>query len=454
LFELSQDGLFLCLFILLGAVLATCLHEFGHAIVAYWGGDKTVKSKGYLTLNPLKYTDVSTSLVLPIVFLIMGGFALPGGAVYINTHLLRGRAWKSAVSAAGPAMTALTALLLSLPFWLATSVEASSWFWPALAFLAQIEIAVLVLNLLPIPALDGYGILEPWLPEQMQHQLRGLKRYGFLFLLAMFWTSPTFSSWFWNLSRGMAQGLGIPQDLTALGYGEFMGYRWVLLLTLVGWAFLHKKLSRPAPAENLEAKAEATRLQRELNQKQLAQQPNNYGALIDQGNLLMGDRQYEQAADHYSLALSHYPEDADFWMKRGFAQARQQQFEAALADYEQALKRRPRDRRTLHVKADALLMLQRYEASLETFDQVLGYYPSSEHLWYDRGLVLQRLERDREALVSYEKALKIDPEDEQHWLAVVHLQRELGDISASDRTLQRGLKQHPKSTKLRELQLQ
>ncbi len=449
----NQDGLFLCLFILLGAVLATCLHEFGHAIVAYWGGDKTVKSKGYLTLNPLKYTDVSTSLVLPIVFLIMGGFALPGGAVYINTHLLRGRAWKSAVSAAGPGATAVVAIALSIPFAFNDSVDADSWFWPALAFLAQIEVAVLILNLLPIPALDGYGILEPWLPEKMQQQLRGFKKYGFIFLIAMFWTSPTFSRWFWGFSFGLAQQLGVPRDLSALGYAEFMSYRWLLLLALIGWAVLHKKLSQSKATDTPESKAEAVKLRQELNQTKLNQQPGNYGALNDQGKLLMRERQYEQAAAHYSLALQHFPDDARFWMERGFAYARQQNFEAALADYEQSLKLRPRERETLHVKADALLMLERYEQSLETFDQAIRYYPNYEHLWFDRGLVLQQLGRDREALASYEKALKIDPKDDHHWSAVIALQQELGEVEAAERLLKRGLKRHPKSLRLWQFKL-
>ena len=60
------------------------LHEFGHALVAFWGGDRSVVDKGYLTLNPLKYTHPFLSLVLPMLILVLGGIGLPGGAVYIN----------------------------------------------------------------------------------------------------------------------------------------------------------------------------------------------------------------------------------------------------------------------------------------------------------------------------------------------------------------------------------
>ena len=67
------------LFVFGGWMISLCLHEFGHAIVAYFGGDTSVKDKGYLTLNPLNYTDPGLSLLLPMIFLVMGGIALPGG---------------------------------------------------------------------------------------------------------------------------------------------------------------------------------------------------------------------------------------------------------------------------------------------------------------------------------------------------------------------------------------
>ncbi len=79
------------IFVCVGWIISVCLHEFGHAIVAYWGGDTSVKDKGYLTLNPLKYTNINLSLLLPLLFLLIGGIALPGAAVYIDTRRLRNR---------------------------------------------------------------------------------------------------------------------------------------------------------------------------------------------------------------------------------------------------------------------------------------------------------------------------------------------------------------------------
>jgi Zn-dependent protease len=56
------------LVVIIGWIFSLCLHEFSHALAAYYGGDITVKDKGYLTFNPLKYTHPVYSLLLPMVF--------------------------------------------------------------------------------------------------------------------------------------------------------------------------------------------------------------------------------------------------------------------------------------------------------------------------------------------------------------------------------------------------
>src|SRR5262245_57534097 len=75
-------------FVLAGWVVSLCLHEFGHALAAFVCGDRSVRDKGYLTLDPLHYTDLQFSIILPLVFLAMGGIRLPGGAVYVNVQAM------------------------------------------------------------------------------------------------------------------------------------------------------------------------------------------------------------------------------------------------------------------------------------------------------------------------------------------------------------------------------
>ncbi|HYT12809.1 MAG TPA: Clp protease N-terminal domain-containing protein [Candidatus Nitrosopolaris sp.] len=159
-------------FVTSGWIISLCIHEFGHALVAYLGGDRSVKASGYLSLNPLRYANVLMSVIFPVVFLLLGGIALPGGAVYIDHSAIRSRVWDSLVSLAGPTGNALCALLIGIPFlwpghfgWITNDNVA---FFGALAFLGFMQVVAVLLNLLPVPGLDGFGILRPWLPYSIQ----------------------------------------------------------------------------------------------------------------------------------------------------------------------------------------------------------------------------------------------------------------------------------------------
>ncbi len=180
-----------------GWIISLTLHEFAHALVAYWGGDHTVVEKGYLTLNPLKYTHPLLSIVLPLIFLLAGGIGLPGGAVYIERHRLRSKWWNSAVSAAGPFANFICLIIFSAPFWLGyvtiDRILERPNLWLALAFLVFLEVTAILFNLLPLPPLDGFGIIEPFLPPDMAMGLRSLGFVG-LFLIIFLFRIPTNTS--------------------------------------------------------------------------------------------------------------------------------------------------------------------------------------------------------------------------------------------------------------------
>lgn len=209
--------------VLIGWVFSLCLHEFAHALVAYYGGDFTVREKGYLTFNPLKYTHPVYSLLLPLLFLVMGGIGLPGGAVYIERWRLRGPRWESAVALAGPAANALLALILGL--FLNLMPISNSGIWPGLAFLALLQISAVVLNLIPVPPFDGYGILEPHLPTEWRMRLaetRGLLSFAVFFVL---WYVPFVNNVFWGLVGLLARLVDVPLQLAVMGLNQFMFWR-------------------------------------------------------------------------------------------------------------------------------------------------------------------------------------------------------------------------------------
>jgi Zn-dependent protease len=187
-------GVLSLVFVVVGWVVSVCLHEFSHAVVAYVGGDRDVAASGYLTLNPLRYTHIVMSIVFPVIALLLGGFGLPGGAVYINNAALRNRSWDSLVSLAGPVSNAAISLLIAALFALALNLHwitaANLPFFEALGFLGFVQVFAVFLNLLPIPPLDGFGIIRPWLPYSIQGAAARLGTAGFLIVFLLLWYVP------------------------------------------------------------------------------------------------------------------------------------------------------------------------------------------------------------------------------------------------------------------------
>lgn len=210
------------LFVTVGWIFSVCLHEFGHAFVAFKGGDYTVKEKGYLTLNPIRYTHPVYSFLMPMIFLFLGGIGLPGGAVYINDSLLRSRRWQSGVSLAGPAMNLILVLLLCIPFWLNLIEQSETNILACgLAFLIQLQICAILFNLIPVPPLDGFQTISPWLPNEMGPRLLVHSNTFIWVLVLAFWYVPPINHAFWTVVYGVSNFLGIDGNLAWIGWENF-----------------------------------------------------------------------------------------------------------------------------------------------------------------------------------------------------------------------------------------
>ena len=209
---LAYAGVFI--FVIAGWLVSLCLHEFGHAFTAWRFGDHDVAVRGYLTLNPLKYSHPLLSLGLPVLFIALGGIGLPGGAVYLSTSWMTARQ-KTVVSLAGPAANlVLAVLLLALTRLLYDPAHAV--FWSGMAFLGFLQLTAVVLNLLPIPGLDGYGALEPHLSPQTQRALQPAKQWGFFILLILL-LAPGLNQWFWHAVLWLFDLSGVPSRLAWAG---------------------------------------------------------------------------------------------------------------------------------------------------------------------------------------------------------------------------------------------
>jgi Zn-dependent protease len=220
------------LLVICGWLVSLCLHEYAHALVAYVAGDRSVAERGYLRLNPLKYTHPILSIVLPIIAVVLGGIGLPGGAVWVDHAHIPSRAKQSLISAAGPLTNVVFALVLAVPFlagWgpqlnvnefgqyqIAGGREHLE-FWAALALLAFLQVTASVLNFLPVPGLDGGNILQPWLSPAYQRAYNLFAPYGFILLFALLWQSRI-NGWFFSVVYWLAELIGIPRALSAVGF--------------------------------------------------------------------------------------------------------------------------------------------------------------------------------------------------------------------------------------------
>lgn len=205
---MAYAGVFI--FVIAGFLVSLCLHEFAHAYTAYRFGDRDVEARGYLTLNPLKYSHPLLSLGLPALFIALGGIGLPGGAVYVRTSWMTKRQ-KTLVSLAGPATNlafAIVLLVVTRVLWEPEHLV----FWAAMAFLGFLQVTAFVLNILPVPGLDGYSALEPHLSPQTQRMLEPAKGWAFLVLLLLLFT-PQVNRPFFEVILWFFDASGVPRGL-------------------------------------------------------------------------------------------------------------------------------------------------------------------------------------------------------------------------------------------------
>ena len=205
------------LFVVSGWLVSLCLHEYAHAIVAFRSGDTDVAHRGYLTLNPLKYSNALLSIILPVVVVLLGGIGLPGGAVWVDHAAIRGRLRRSLISLAGPATNVVFTGLLVIPFAFDPDVYAHGEFWAGVALLAFLQLTASVLNLLPVPGLDGGNMLQPWLKPNTRKVFDVMAPYGFILLFALLWNS-TINGWFFGFIFAVGDAIGLPRELYAAGF--------------------------------------------------------------------------------------------------------------------------------------------------------------------------------------------------------------------------------------------
>ena len=173
-------------------VYAVVLHEIAHGWVAWRLGDDTAYRMGRLTLNPVSHIDPIGTIIVPLVLLLVAGFAFGWAKpVPVNfAQLHHPRRDMALVAAAGPAANLVMAIFWLFVIKLASLLPESSsglayiLFYMAL-FGVLVNIVLMIFNLIPIPPADGGRIAAGILPPQAAQALSRLEPYGLIILVVL-----------------------------------------------------------------------------------------------------------------------------------------------------------------------------------------------------------------------------------------------------------------------------
>jgi Zn-dependent protease len=179
---------------LLPVVFGITVHEVAHGWMALRLGDRTAQMLGRLTLNPIRHVDPVGTILVPVVLLMLGGFvfgwAKPVPVTWEN--LRRPQRDMALVALAGPLANVLMAVIWLLVLLVGISLQTSGYMQGiarGLAYMATagilINTVLLVLNLLPVPPLDGSRVLAALLPRRLRAGYGRIEPFGLLILVAL-----------------------------------------------------------------------------------------------------------------------------------------------------------------------------------------------------------------------------------------------------------------------------
>lgn len=186
--ELGLIGVVVFLLIL---IISLTFHEAMHAFMSHWLGDPTAKDLGRLTLNPIKHIDPFTTVILPLVLLLLGlpPFLIAKPVPFNPYRVKYGEFGAALVGLAGPTSNLLLALVgVSAMRILGVAIGTTT--YEIVSLFVQLNIAVFVFNMIPFPPLDGSRVLYAFAPDPVRKVMQQIESFGmmgiFIFMFVLF----------------------------------------------------------------------------------------------------------------------------------------------------------------------------------------------------------------------------------------------------------------------------
>ena len=172
--------------VLIIIVISMGLHEAVHAFVSHWLGDTTAKDEGRLTLNPLKHVDLYTTILLPMMMILIHVPPIfVAKPVPFNPNRVKyGDYGVAMIGISGPITNLLLAIIGSFVYKIIglNSLVASNY----LTLFVDVNILIFIFNMITIPPLDGSRLLYAFAPEALQRMMLKIEEFGFISILIVF----------------------------------------------------------------------------------------------------------------------------------------------------------------------------------------------------------------------------------------------------------------------------
>ncbi len=177
-------------------LMAIVFHEVAHGVVARHYGDRTAENMGRLTLNPVPHIDPIGTLLFPMINMLIGWNFMFGWAKPVPVNFNGLKPYRKGLfftAFAGPGMNIILGILSALFLVLFEKYSSSSFYLHEPILLmsqaaVQINFALAIFNLIPLPPLDGSKMIEAFMQHETARKFEKLQYYSFFILMGLLWS--------------------------------------------------------------------------------------------------------------------------------------------------------------------------------------------------------------------------------------------------------------------------